>query len=282
VEICHEVIPYHCDATTWPIGQLGSGLAVVLAALLSVVFVAHTKASGIGVWVATIVAPAVGLVAGVLANRYEVPVIGRLAQSTNIFRLAVLLVPFGAWGLVAGFGRLASWRRLVWLLLAVPAAYGWLVPQEGVTVLPNNPRWACIVLGLGVAGALSGYLSRPVGGVVGGVAGAVAIGVLVAGAINLQTIRLRPVNVTFVSDSRDRHLGRVVAAHVPVGEEILVPPTLSVIRLVSGRSIVVDCKAVPYGGPAWLVPHQVGGPGDWTLHTVAILSLRCHRGRSPP
>ena len=69
--------------------------------------------------------------------------------------------------------------------------------------------------------------------------------------MELGVVRARPVDLTFVPDARDRALGRDVAAHVPVGEEVLVPPTLGVVRLTSGRSIFVDCKAVPYGGAAW-------------------------------
>jgi hypothetical protein len=251
VEICHDVIPYHCDATTWSVGVLTSGFAVVLAALLSVAFVARTGWSGLGVWVAVVVAPAVGLVGGVLANRYGVPVVGRMAQSTNVFRLAVLVLPFGAWGLVAGFVRLTGWRRVAWLVPAVAAGYGWLVPRDGNVVLPDDLRRAEIVLGVAAAGVLLRYLPRRVGDVAGGLVGLAAIGVLVVGAADLRVLRPRPVNPTFVPDARDRALGRTIAAHVPVGEEVLVPPTLGVVRLASGRSIFVDCKAVPYGGPAW-------------------------------
>jgi hypothetical protein len=257
VQICGEVIPYHCDATTWTPGQLGSGYAVVLAALLSVAFVARSDWSGIGVWVAAVVAPAVGLVGGVLANRYGVPVVGRLAQSTNIFRLAVLLVPFGAWGLTAGFSRLSGWRRLAWLVPAAVAGYGWLVPRDGTVALPDHPGWAGVVLGVGALGVLLRtalpWRVGPVrtGSLLGAAAGFTALGVLVTGAIELQVLRWRPMNITFVPDATDRAMGRLVAAHVPVGEEVLVPPTLGVVRLTSGRSIVVDCKAVPYGGAAW-------------------------------
>jgi hypothetical protein len=251
VEICRDVIPYHCDATTWSLGVLTSGFAVVLAALLSVAFVAGTGWSGIGVWVAAVVAPAVGLVGGVLANRYGVPVLGRLAQSTNVFRLAVLVLPFGAWGLLAGFVRLAGWRRAAWLVPAVAAGYGWFVPRDGNVVLPDDLRRAEIVLGVAAAGVLLRYLPRRVGDVAGGLAGLAAVGLLVVGAADLRVLRPRPVDITFIPDARDRALGRAVAAHVPVGEEVLVPPTLGVVRLASGRSILVDCKAVPYGGPAW-------------------------------
>jgi hypothetical protein len=46
-------------------------------------------------------------------------------------------------------------------------------------------------------------------------------------------------------------LGAVIDRHVPPGEVIQAPPTMGVIRLTAGRSVLVDCKAVPYGGPAW-------------------------------
>jgi hypothetical protein len=275
VQICREVIPYHCDATTWTAGQLGSGFAVIGAALLSLPFVTRDPIGrsgggsgggpgggrgGVGLWVAAVVAPAVGLGAGVLANRYDVAVIGRLAQTTNVFRLAVLLVPFATWGLVAGFFRLAGWRRVAWLLPALAAGYGWLVPRDGTTALPDHPAWAGVVLGVAALGVLLRYLPlRPgrldrvggVGTVASATAGLTAVALLVAGAVNLGVLTWRPVDVRFVANDVDRAMGEMIAAHVPVGEALLVPPTLGVVRLTSGRSIVVDCKAVPYGGAAW-------------------------------
>jgi hypothetical protein len=263
VQICHEVIPYHCDATTWSTATVATGVAVVVAALLCVVYVARAGRAAIALYAATVAIPAAGLVLGVLANRYQIPVAGHLAQSTNIFRLAVLVYPFGAWGLVAGFVRLTGVRRLLWLVPAVPAGFGWLVPKEAATVLPNAPNVAYAVLALFAVGAvlrgLPAGMPRAVrrllpaasGAVAATAAGLAAVAVLAFGTIRMGTLQARPVDTTFVPNPRHHEIGALVARHVPVGEEILVPPTLGVIRLVSGRSIYVDCKAVPYGGAAW-------------------------------
>lgn len=256
VQICREVIPYHCDATTWSASQFSSGAAVVGAALLCLGYVWRGGRTAVGLWAAVVLVPALGLTLGVLAGRYDVPVAGRLAQSTNIFRLAALLVPFAAWGLYVGFARLTSWRRIGWLLLAVPAGYGWLVARDGAPVLPDAPREASVVLAVAVLAVLARGL--PSSGVAGelravwvALAGAAAVALLVRACLDAGTLADRPVRPTFVASASDRAMGVLIARHVPVGEEVLVPPTLGVVRLTSGRSIVVDCKAVPYGGAAW-------------------------------
>jgi hypothetical protein len=267
VQICREVIPYHCDATTWSSATLSSGFAVVAAALLCVVFVVREGRTSVGLYLAAVAVPAVGLVSGVLANRYGVPVAGRMAQSTNIFRLAALLVPFGAWGLCAGFARLTGRWRLAWLVPAALAGYGWFVPRDGITALPNAPHLAWAVMGLAAAGAVLLGLPEKLpervpavlrrltpswSGVVAGTAGGLAaVAVLGYGVIRMGTVQARPLDITFVPSAVHREMGAVVAAHVPVGEEVLVPPALGAVRLTSGRSILVDCKAVPYGGAAW-------------------------------
>jgi hypothetical protein len=107
------------------------------------------------------------------------------------------------------------------------------------------------VLAVAAMGVLLRYVPRDLGDLMGAVAGAVALGVLVTGAVQLGVIEERRIDIRFVADDRERATGEVIATHVPMGEVLLVPPTLGVVRLTSGRSIVVDCKAVPYGGRAW-------------------------------
>jgi hypothetical protein len=296
IQICREVIPFHCDATTWSPGQLYSGFGVVAAALLSVAFAVdgrHEPAAAVAaamdppradppgavppgadppgadppgmdsrradaaLWGVTVVVPAIGLAGGVLANGYQVPVLGPLAQSTNVFRLGVLLVPFAAWGLVAGFHRLSGRSRYLWLLAALAAGVGWLVPLDGHTALPDAGGRAAVVLATAGVGVLvgpgtGGAHRRPRGRVASGAVGLLALGLLLAGAVQLGQIKARPVDIAFVSDPRMRTLGAVIDRHVPPGQVILAQPTWGVIRLAAGRSVVVDCKAVPYGGPAWI------------------------------
>jgi hypothetical protein len=90
-----------------------------------------------------------------------------------------------------------------------------------------------------------------VGSLAGAVAGLGAVAVLLTGAVQLGVLQARPIDIRFVPNDTDRSMGDLIGTHVPVGETLLVPPTLGVVRLTSGRSIVVDCKAVPYGGAAW-------------------------------
>jgi hypothetical protein len=247
VEICRDVIPFHCDATTWPAGQLASGFAVLLAALLTVVLL--SRADGL-LWAAVVLTPAAGLTGGVAANRYGIAVLGRLAQSTNIFRLAVLVLPFGAWGLIAGFARLSRGRRLLWLPPALAAGFGWLEPRGGDAVLAGHSGWVITVLAVAACGVLAAGLPS-VPGVVRGVPVAAAAAVLILAVSSAGSVRWRPFRPAFVADPVLRAMGTMIASHVPPGEVVEAPPSYGVIRLTSGRSLVADCKAVPYGGAAW-------------------------------
>jgi hypothetical protein len=134
------------------------------------------------------------------------------------------------------------------LPVALVAGVGWLVPVDGATALPGAPRWAAAVL----ASVAVGVLLRPLHRTASGLVGLLSLAVLVTGAVQAGPVGWRPITITFVPDPKMRALGTVIAAHVPPGEVIQVPPTMGVIRLTAGRSVLVDCKAVPYGGPAWV------------------------------
>ncbi|HEY6797661.1 MAG TPA: DUF6798 domain-containing protein [Kineosporiaceae bacterium] len=330
VQICREVIPFHCDATTWSLGQLGSGFAVVLASLLTLVLVGRrtglpveavpaeavpaeavpaeavpagtvpaaaeaaelapaevaaaevapaevavaevavaevavaevaaspaearsaalrTRTDG-WLWTAVVLAPAVGLTVGVAANRFGVPTLGRLAQSTNVFRLAVLAVPLGAWGLIAGFARLTRVRRLLWLPPALAAGFGWLEPRDGSTALAAHGEWVVAVLAVAACAVLIALPSR-LPAVVRALSTLAAGVVLVVAVCTVGTVHWRPFRPGFVSEPALWAMGRTIARDVPPGGVVAAPPSYSVIRLTSGRSLLVDCKAVPYGGAAW-------------------------------
>jgi hypothetical protein len=264
VQICREVIPFHCDAPTWSAGQLFSGFSVAAAALLTVVFLGRRDG---GLWTAVVVAPSLGLTIGVLANRFGAPVLGRVAQTTNIFRLAVLVLPFGAWGLIAGFTRISRGRRAVWLVPAAVAGFGWLEPKDGETPFGGRTVPALVVLAMAAAVIVVLLLAgrrQPTGvpppaTATGGTAGGMLTGALallpvvtlLAAAALTGVLRWRPLQVTFVGNPTMRAMGELIAAHVPAGQVVEAPPSYGMIRLAAGRSLLVDCKAVPYGGVAW-------------------------------
>jgi hypothetical protein len=71
------------------------------------------------------------------------------------------------------------------------------------------------------------------------------------GSVATGALQWRPLRPDFVGDPVMRAMGAVVARHVPPGQVVEAPPSFGVLRLASGRSLVVDCKGVPYGGAAW-------------------------------
>jgi len=310
VQICRDVIPFHCDVPTWPADRFVSGACVLLTALAGAVLVRRQRLSPLplarpapspgvppagaparrprispdgGLWLAVVLVPAVGLAAGVLAAGFGVPVVGRLAQTTNIFRLAVLVLPFGAWGLAAGVARLSRPRRTAWAAAVLVAGYGWFAPAGTEALLAGHLGWVVAALLLAAAAVvvhLAGHRTAATGlpGTTARTraAGALAVlvaGTIVAGAVITGAVQWRVPRIGFVSDPAARATGREVARHVPAGEVVEVPPTYGVVRLAAGRSVVVDCKAVPYGGDAWRDYRArldaLGGPGA------------CHNGGRP-
>jgi len=245
-KVCTELIPYHCEATSWIPQLMWGGFALVGLALLSLFhFVRGTR----GLWAALVLLPAVGLTAGVLVDRFDVPTLGVLAQGLNIYRLDVVLMPLAVWGVVTPvFALTAAWKRLLLLPPVGALAYFAMGVKETEPAYPfastNGGPWILVAAGALLVGC---FLVVPRFLVVAGILTGLIGSVVVAGVLTW-----RPLDTRFIPDTALRDWGQAVERVVPPGNQLLVPPLALYVRLASGRGVVVDCKNGAYGGPATL------------------------------
>lgn len=253
-QVCRELIPYHCEASAWPGSHVIAGFAMVAMALLTV---CHQERGTRGRWAVVVALPAVGLVAGVLADRYDVPVLGVAAQGLNVYRLGALMVVLCCWGVLAPvFGALSPLWRVV--LAVVVVGLGWLVTGirewESRPAIPEHggPWLLVFVAGLAIAVAAGGVRGRRrsrarwlrVGAVV-------MVAGVVAAMVAEGRVAVRALDLTFVPDDKTREWGAAVHATLPRDAVLLAPPLAAYVRLATGHSVVANCKDVPYGGAAW-------------------------------
>jgi hypothetical protein len=261
-EVCGLLIPFHCEATSWTWGYFYGGVALMALALLTVGFVAVGERFR---WVIVIVLPFLGLMGGVFADRYNVPVLGLAAQGLNVYRLTIELFQFSIWGLlVVAFAKLTPRQRWIGLVVTlVLASYAlknqfWALDgNPTATTLPANGVQSIpllLVAGLCLVAAvvvqtvpdlrLDPKRFVPVA------VGAGVLVLLVSGVAGNQ-FRPQPFDPKFFSKPGLVAWGKEVRQVVPPGEQLLVPPSDVWVRMAAERGVVADCKLAPYGGEAW-------------------------------
>ena len=117
LQICQGWRQYHCFAAGWTHAAVIAGFAGCALACLVVV----NRWRDWRAVAPVILLPVAGTVIGVMVDRRHVAVLGELAQTTNVYRLAALVVPFAAWALVGvAADRLPLWGKIV---AAVPLVW---------------------------------------------------------------------------------------------------------------------------------------------------------------
>ncbi|HEV3365801.1 MAG TPA: DUF6798 domain-containing protein, partial [Acidimicrobiia bacterium] len=173
----------------------------------------------------------------------------RLAAQLNVHRLATIVEPFAAFALlclVAGAAAGPKHRRIRFAALGVIAIGIWSTMAQSAVTGPRAVA-AAVVVAL-TAGLLAWFVPRhathhrP---------RAVAL------LVGLATVTVAAGAAGYLGQvGYDRSLPTVrtalaVKAVVPDTAIIAAPPDLYWLRAISERSVVVECKAVPYGGPLW-------------------------------
>lgn len=253
VQVCNEMIPYHCAAHLWsPATLIVAGAVIVLA----VVGIRLVPMGDRVLWVTSVGLVAIGLALGLISDALRIPVLGDLAQGANIYRLGAVIVFFTMWGLISYAFSPVGGRRdrglfLVWLVAS--AAYlivpGWQFPNEFGWPTP------ILLLAVLVVSAWGGRLIGRRPGKWGSRAtklpltGAwVASVLLLAMAFAGGFLRVQPLDVAIQPNAEIRAWGAAVQKVIPEGDIVLSAPNAMYMRLATLRANIADCKDVPYGG----------------------------------
>jgi hypothetical protein len=147
--------------------------------------------------------------------------------------------------------------RLRWLLVGTVMVLGMFALRLGWAIdLSQTLRSSILVLGFagcivlacvvltvpGITGAPDRWRALSVAGLTFFILASMAVG---------HTVQLRPLDIRMYPHGDIAAWGERAREVVPVGEEILIPPTGVEFRMITRRAVVVDCKYGPYGGDAW-------------------------------
>jgi hypothetical protein len=269
---CRDIIPLHCYAPAWPAAYLGSGAFVLLLAFA----LAWWGRRHWRVTVPAVVLPAAGLLVGVIGERFQLGIVGRLAEQYNIHRLATFVEPMAALALLCLIARITSLgrRRPVGVMVSLVALIAWVSIVDGVGHGPLTPgaaaAFALTVALLGFTVSLpdgqilrepdSGRFRRPAVALVAGTVSLVLAGAPAGALGHIGYDRSFDAVQTALTL---RHL-------LPRDAVIAAPPETFWLRALSQRSVIADCKAVPYGGPPW---HEY-------MSRIQALGGLCHRSGS--
>lgn len=284
VEICDRYIAFHCAARSWSLWQmLSTAAAAVLCLGLAVVVPRRDRWT----YLLAVGVPAVGLVAAMAADRRGVPVLGHLVQAYNAYRVGNLIFPFAVWGVLAPFlpGPVGAWasRRGVLgrLGLAVLGAGATVVfstspgvPTEmktgfvadrhfttaaylagAVLLALTVGAWASTRPGRGgdaVRRGRGGGAVRPVLPATASAAGMAAVAL--AGLLCVRAAGFTgaaPAPLQWPASGAEGAWGAAARTVIAPDVQVLINPVQPNLKLALERGVVVDCKDLPYGGPAY-------------------------------
>lgn len=276
VQVCDEMIPYHCAAHLWSQDTLFGAIALIALSGFSIRLVARGDRP---IWYATVGLIGFGLLSGMMADALRIPVLGTLAQGSNIYRLGALVIFFAVWGLLSFLIRPArTWPAAVIAIAWLLVAWAYLSSGGWQFYGSTGRRIYLVLLPLALVGAtwpwLLKLLRRSNGLRPPRSAGVLLFtAVLVVAAVMGGFLSPRPLNATYIPNDDKREWGEAVEALVPAGEVLLHSPNAQYIRLATKRADIADCKNVPYGGEPYAEwKERIDDLGGW--------STQCRNGFS--
>jgi hypothetical protein len=249
VEICNEIIPYHCAAHLWPRPEKLATIGLIaLAAGTYFLVPRHSRL----LWFTTVGLATTGYTLGFIADAAQIPVLGPLAQGVNVYRLGAVILPFAVWGLFIPILR-PDVNRTAWIryLLWAGGTWGLLQSPNGFPKYVASPIFELLMLaiaGYAVFSALGHRQSRPF--IVGAASITLGACFLFMSAAT-GGFEIRSPGFQFIKNPELVSWGAMVREKVEPGETIIASPRAEWTKLVTQRAVVVDCKDVPYGGAAW-------------------------------
>lgn len=248
VDICNEMIAYHCAAQFWDVPTILVSLAAIGLALCTLMY---APAGERAVWAAVVGLPMAGLLLGLMANMWSVPFFGELAQGLNVYRLGALVMPFAVMGVLLPVFRLGT-KNLPAALLVLLLTWEYVLDGSWTPVIEQNIAFILAYLLVVLVPVFVRSRRTPGAALPATRVSAGALIVLfLAVPASTGGLTLRGLDPTYIPNSEVREWGEAVEAAVPAGESLLAPPLATYVRAVTYRGVIADCKNIPYGGEPW-------------------------------
>jgi hypothetical protein len=246
-EICKRLIPHHCYAPSWSNEKIAFCIVFVLLGLCLVLLVEDDRISK-PFRLVVIGLPIAVLTFSLSLDRFSDGPLTDLVRGNNIYRLAVVVVPFLYWA------PLLIWRNnkrsirsitssilsgflLVLLLLipghgsrfeATPVLLLWLMAVAIVTF------WCRSLIERSIRSRFSLVLFSTV--------------MITTGALTFNERSFSSPDLQFIPNENQRVFGEALKKSVPNGKAVAGDPINYWIRMASGVGYAVDCKFRPIGG----------------------------------
>jgi hypothetical protein len=246
-EICKRLIPHHCYAPSWSNEKIAFCIVFVLLGLCLVLLVEDDRISK-PFRLVVIGLPIAVLTFSLALDRFSDGPLTDLVRGNNIYRLAVVVVPFLYWAplliwrnnkrsIQSITGSILSGLLLVLLLLipghgsrfeATPVLLLWLMAVAIVTFWCRNliERSNCYKSLLVLISTL----------------------LITTGATTFNEQPFSFPNLQFIPNENQRVFGEALKKSVPNGKAVAGDPINYWIRMASGVGYAVDCKFRPIGG----------------------------------
>jgi len=246
-EICERLIPHHCYAPSWNNVEIALCIVFIVLGLCTALLGCDEKTSKafrsivIGIPVAV-------LATSLILDRFGDGLLTDLVRGNNIYRLAVVVIPFLYWSplliwkshkksIISITGSILSVCLLMVMVMlpghgsrfeATPVLAFWFMATTGAafwcrrfvkTSILNPSLLIVAVLSLFSAGAIT---------------------------FNERSFELP--DIQFIPDEQQRAVGEAIRKSVPRGNVVAGDPISYWLRMDSGVGYAVDCKFRPIGG----------------------------------
>jgi hypothetical protein len=246
-EICKRLIPHHCYAPSWSNEKIAFCIVFVLLGLCLVLLVEDDRISK-PFRLVVIGLPIAVLTFSLALDRFSDGPLTDLVRGNNIYRLAVVVVPFLYWAPLLIWrnnkrsirsitGSILSGFLLVLLLLipghgsrfeATPVLLLWLMAVAIVTF------WCRNLIERSIRSRFSLVLISTV--------------MITTGALTFNERSFSSPDLQFIPNEYQRVFGEALKKSVPNGKAVAGDPINYWMRMASGVGYAVDCKFRPIGG----------------------------------
>lgn len=247
--LCKDLAPHHCYAPSWSSEVIQGCLLIAALAILGGVVIKKSLIP-LTLRLNIFLLPTLALLVALVIDRYEISLLADLVRGNNIYRIAVIVIPWLYWLPILLFRSERSHRTrtllvlvslvLVVRLMTIPAHGNYFENEYVPVVVLLALGFLVIFIGNWTDEKLQKWKATLV---------AVLLAMIpIFGLTQLGYRDFAMPRIGFLADPYFRSFGQALRDDLTVGQVIVGDPALSWIRVASGMAYGVDCKFRPLGG----------------------------------